>query len=161
MGAGHQTWCYSFLSSGSPQSTSCSRSPGAQELTRSTPRQGTGLCSTTGMDGYHHECHSSPAEPSAVCCCPLLGCSYKAQLMSHLGNSLESKPVVFQWFGSLNRFSTKMGTEGERVKEEVEQRRRKGSVPGHNSQTLGHLNCTQWVQFGIWLLVLTVPLGFL
>lgn len=64
------------------------------------------------------------------------------------GKLTQSK-AVFHWFGNLNRFSTKMGTEGERVKEEVEQRRRKGTVPGHNSQTLGHLNCTQWVQFGI------------
>lgn len=53
---------------------------------------------------------------------------------THLEHSPNAKPVVFHW-DSCSQFSTKMGTEEARVTEQVEQMRRKGTVPGHNSET--------------------------
>lgn len=68
---------------------------------------------------------------------------------------LDGFPLLLgAWMGSLR---AKMGTEGARVKEEVEQGRRKGTVPGHNSKNLGHLVCTQ---SGRWELALPFPWGF-
>lgn len=111
------------------------------------------LCNTIGMEGHQQEHHSPPAEPLAVLtpgwlCYPLLGYSYVTQLSqcTHLENSPNTKSIVFHWFGSLNQFSTKMGTGRVRVKEEVEQRRRKRTVSGHDSETLGHLICTQTIR---------------
>lgn len=113
----------------------------------------TGLCNTIGMESRHQEHQSPPAGPLATLtsdwlCHPLLGYSYVTQLSqcTHLENSPKAKSVVFHCFGSLNQFSTKVGTRGMRAKEEVEERRRKGTASGHDSETLGHLICTQTIR---------------
>jgi len=99
-------------------------------------------------------CRSPPAGPFAVptlgwLCCLLPGCGYATQLSpcTRLENSPKAGQAVFHWAGCLDQFSAKMGTEGAGVQEEVEQRRRrKGTVPGHSPEALGHLLCNQTVR---------------